>query len=151
MERLIEKLKEPTCIIKEGKIKYLNKLFAKTFGYEQDELKGQSIDILVPEYYRNKHTAQVADFIDNNKVGFVNPSCKKAQHKSGDVFSIDLNLSVLEDKEVLIVVRDRKYLDELYDKINNKIATLTQIIKEDIKDPYETNSLILVTRTQKPT
>jgi PAS domain S-box-containing protein len=103
----------------EGKIVMINARFEKMFGYDNEEIAGQGLEILIPERFRSKHHKHVADF-------FLNPGAHPmgsdfeiyALKKSGEEFPVDVNLSPLHTDEGLLItaaVRDitkRKQAEE---------------------------------------
>ena len=53
-----------------GRINLINTQVEKTFGYNRDELTGQTIEKIIPSFYRDKHVRHRNDYI-------LNPSTKK--------------------------------------------------------------------------
>ncbi|MCI0454327.1 MAG: PAS domain S-box protein [Candidatus Dadabacteria bacterium] len=63
LQLVIESVPSAIVIIShEGKIVFLNSQTEKIFGYTKNELIGQSVEILVPERFRSKHSEYRMDF-----------------------------------------------------------------------------------------
>jgi len=52
----------------DGTIVWVNEAVKPLFGYERDELMGQSLDMLIPEANRANHPGLVQDFLDGDAV-----------------------------------------------------------------------------------
>lgn len=88
----------------EGTILLLNEAFARLFGYEREELLGQTVDLLVPERFRKQHPEHRRAFFaqpvsrrmgkDDNLMGL---------RKDGTEFPIEISLTPLVTSEELRV------------------------------------------------
>jgi len=94
----------------ESRIVLVNAQFEKVFGYTQDEIVGQKLDILVPERYRKDHIRMVKNFFDHPRVRSMGSSIEiYAIKKNGEEFPADISLSPMQTDEELLVaaaVRD---------------------------------------------
>ncbi len=80
------------------RITLFNTAAEKMFGYTADEIMGQSLDILVPEFYRAEHRGQIDEF---GQTGITNRHMNGYQgitgvKKNGDEFPIDTSISQIE-------------------------------------------------------
>ena len=68
------------------------------FGYPVDELVGKSIDILMPEPYRSRHSQYVASYHQSGqgKILGVGPRELPALHRDKSIFPIELSVSKAE-------------------------------------------------------
>jgi len=110
-ESLLEFAPDAMVIVdSHGKINLLNSQAERLFGYERNELLGQSVDILIPERFHEKHTRYVTSF-------FTSPISKTiragfdlfARGKDGVEFPVDISLSPLETLDgtlTISVIRD---------------------------------------------
>jgi len=103
-----------------GRMVLANAQAEKLFGYRREELLGQSIELLVPERFREKHRSQC-------EVYFAEPQARTmqagtelcARRKDGSEFQAEMTLSALEtDQGVLVtsIIRDitaRQQAEEL--------------------------------------
>jgi len=101
-----------------GKIVGANKNLSEMFGYEKEELMGNTIEMLLPERFRKSHIKKRSDYIKTAASEAGRPMETgvkfRAMRKDGSCFPIDIMLSPAQKKGVTItVIRD----------ISEKIAT----------------------------
>jgi PAS domain S-box-containing protein len=98
----------PTSIVmvdQEGKIRFVNSQAEKSFGYNRAELIGQTVEILVPERFRNNH-------LEYRKRFLVNPTARPmgegrdlyALKKDGTEFPVEIGLSIVHSNEGIMVL-----------------------------------------------
>ncbi len=103
----------PDAIIasdKEGHITEVNPRVESTFGYPRGELVGQSIDILVPERFRQTHPSRRKEYGAAARVRPMGAGLELyGRRKDGSEFPVDIMLSPMETAEgrvVISVIRD---------------------------------------------
>jgi len=94
----------------EGRITEVNPRVESTFGYMRGELVGQSIDILVPERFRQTHPAHRKEYGAAARVRPMGAGLELyGRRKDGTEFPVDIMLSPMETEEgriVISVIRD---------------------------------------------
>ncbi len=94
----------------QGAIVLVNRQTESVFGYNQAELIGQSIELLVPEAYRAQHPAHVAHFFANATVRPMGAGLPlRGRRKNGEEFPVDIALSPIDIDDIRLVaasVRD---------------------------------------------
>ncbi|REL26340.1 PAS domain S-box protein [Thalassotalea euphylliae] len=102
---LIESAPECMMVINQAnEIVIANALAEKLFGYQKQELLGQSIEMLIPQEYRAGHKAHVAGYMAAptvRKMGF--GMAFNAIHAKGFEFPAEISLSPLNSGEDLLV------------------------------------------------
>jgi len=114
----------------DGKIQYTNDELCKLFGYTKDELKGQSVELLVPEKYRQQHKVDREQFVaDGNKrrmgVGMV----LYGQRKNGSVFPVDIGLksiTLLDEQLQIATLMDLSMQVGFLEKIKEQADELRE-------------------------
>jgi PAS domain S-box-containing protein len=90
---------------KEGKINLVNSQTEKSFGYNRVELMGQTVEILVPERFRNEH-------IEYRKRFAMSPTSRPmgegrdlyALRKDGTEFPVEIGLSIIHSAEGAMIL-----------------------------------------------
>ncbi|MNR78795.1 Cell-division control histidine kinase PdhS [compost metagenome] len=108
---ILEASPDPTILVNpEGRITLASPQTEKVFGYRQDELLGQSVEILMPERFRSAHGRHLSGFFKSPRMRPMGSGLElSAQRKDGTEFPIEVSLSPLESNEqpaVLAVIRD---------------------------------------------
>lgn len=103
-----------------GEIILVNSQAEKLFGYNRDELIGQTVGILVPERFRSKHSEYSKSF-------FVNPQARLigmgrdlfALRKDGSELHVEIGLNPIKTEEGVLVlaaivdITERKLAEEM--------------------------------------
>lgn len=94
----------------EGRIRHLNGRALELFGYEEEELLGEDVEMLVPEGLRERHRAHRGDYIQHPTRRPMGLGMELAgRRKDGSLVPVEISLSPLELEEgyrVMAAVRD---------------------------------------------
>jgi diguanylate cyclase (GGDEF)-like protein/PAS domain S-box-containing protein len=90
-----------------GIIRQVNRQLTAMFGYEENELIGQPIEVLLPERVRERHIGHRAAIHSRPTIRPMGASLElHGRRKDGSEFPVDIMLSSLDDGRVLALVRD---------------------------------------------
>jgi len=119
--RLVVEIAPSAMIVinKEGKIQFANTRANHLFGYQVEELVGNSIDMLVPEKYREHHASFRTDF-------YLNPQTRAmgmgrelfGLHKNGSEIPLEIGLAPFESDQGMLTlasiidITERKQAEE---------------------------------------
>jgi PAS domain S-box-containing protein len=117
-----------------GKIVEVNDHAERMFGYTREEMLGQSIEMLVPERYRDLHMEERLRYARSPKTRPMGAGLDlRALKKDGTEFPVDISLAPVETKEglrVIAVVRDMSRREETIKKAFAEIEKLFRILTE---------------------
>jgi len=125
-----------------GIIQMVNPSLLNTFGYEKNELIGKSMDILLPDRYREKHAELREGYIQKPSLRAMGSGRDlTGKHKNGTEIPIEIGLNPVEmitGKLILAVVIDiseRKRLELSLKLANTHLEEFTYVASHDLKSP----------------
>jgi PAS domain S-box-containing protein len=81
-----------------GSIVFLNRQVSVLFGYDANEVKGQHIELLLPERFRAQHVRHCHDFAENGRLRPMGIGLELfALRKDGTEFPVEISLSPIAD------------------------------------------------------
>ena len=109
-QRVFESTPDALLLINDqGHIEAANPQAERMFGYQKDELAGQSIEVLIPERFAHRHVRHRQGFLAAPRMRPMGAGLELfARRRNGEEFPVDIHLSpiVREGALVLCVVRD---------------------------------------------
>lgn len=123
-----------------GRIVLVNSQAEKLFGYRREELLGKSVEILMPQRFRECHPSHRAGYCAHSVIRPMGSGLDlRALRADGTEFAVDINLSPFKGETgpgVICVIRDvtdRKAVEE-------QVKMLNQSLEQRTRDLAETNS-----------
>jgi diguanylate cyclase (GGDEF)-like protein/PAS domain S-box-containing protein len=118
-----------------GKIALANSQVGVLFGYELDELRGQSVQILVPDLKRETHAGHMTGFLANPRRRMMGSVMKlTGRRKDGSECPVDIMLSVTVidgNQFVVCAVRDTTQIRQMQDALNRAYEHEKELARVD--------------------
>ena len=130
-ERLFESAPDAAIVVDaDGRIVLANAHVEELFGYSRDELLGQTVELLVPERFREAHVDQRRGYVaEPRKRPMGHPGLNlRGRRKDGSEFPAEIALGPLETERGLLVtaiVRDTS---------RHRAAAEEQVIRHRIEE-----------------
>ncbi len=130
---LLEALPDAIVAVdREGTIRQVNSQARELFGYDQGELIGQKVEILVPDSYRSQHHGHREKFAQTPKTRRMGADLDLyGRRRDGSVFPVEISLSPVSTEagwHVLSAIRDisdRKRIAEELRRANEELHQKT--------------------------
>ena len=136
-------------IDREGRIILANPVIERLFGYPRQELIGKSMEILLPERFRQRHHFQRTDYFTQPHARTMGAGIELlGLRQDGSEFPVDVSLSPLKTEQGLLVmatihdITRRKQAEEQRDRLlrelesaNEELKNFGYVVSHDLKAP----------------
>ncbi|MEP7245905.1 MAG: PAS domain S-box protein [Gammaproteobacteria bacterium] len=139
-----------------GSILFVNHQVTALFGYNREQVITRSVDMLLPERFRERHVSHRRNYIEAGRTRPMGIGLELfAQRKDGSEFPVEISLSPIRDGETLLVaaairdVTDRKRVErELEetraeaDRANLAKSRFLATASHDLRQPLQSLGLL---------
>ncbi|MCH7717855.1 MAG: PAS domain S-box protein, partial [Chloroflexi bacterium] len=120
----------------EGRIVLINTETEKLFGYNEDDLLGRPIELLIPERFRAAHGGHRAGYLADHEARSMGAGLDHlvGRCKDGSEFPVEISLSPLHTDEGILVtatirdITERKRVEEALRESESQFRTLAETI-----------------------
>jgi PAS domain S-box-containing protein len=140
----------------EGRIDVINNQTENMFGYGREELRGQRIEMLLPERLRDRHVTHRGTYARNPSVRQMGAGLELiAMRKDGSEFPVEISLSPVQMGPVLFVssvirdVTERKKMEQeiiaarqAAERANKANSAFLAAASHDLRQPVQALSLL---------
>lgn len=127
-----------------GRIVSANTQAEKLFGYEQGELKGCHIEILLPNRFHQVHVGHRADFFQMPRIRTMGAGLELyGKRKSGEEFPVEISLSPIQTEEGMLVMSAIRDISERR-KAEEKFRSLLEAAPDAIVIVNSKGEIVIV-------
>jgi len=129
-------------IDRKGIIQSINPSVIRIFGYEEEELIGKNVKVLMPEPYKREHDTYLQNYLNGGEGKIIGIGREvEARRKDGHVFPMELAVSEMNiagNRMFVGMVRDitsRKEAEEEIMRSNAELENFAYIASHDLQEP----------------
>jgi len=120
-----------------GRIVLVNAQTERLFGYGQDELLGQTLELLVPERFRDAHVHHRSAYFGEPSVRAMGAGLELyGRRRDGTEFPVEISLSPLQTEDGVLAmsairdITDRKRMEDLREEQNRRLQEASRLKSE---------------------
>ncbi|HMK37095.1 MAG TPA: PAS domain-containing sensor histidine kinase [Desulfomonilaceae bacterium] len=117
----------------------------KIFGYEEEEVLGKSVTVIIPEMYRDAHRNGMKNYLLTGHPALIGRTAElEGMRKGGETFPIELSLSTWTTRAgmfftgIIRDISDRKEAEKVLAQRTEELELLIQMVAHDLKSPVIT-------------
>jgi PAS domain S-box-containing protein len=131
-----------------GNVLSWNKAATTIFGYDQSEVMGKPLTVIIPEEYRASHDKGIERVSDGGEHHVIGKTVElSGVHKDGHLIPVELSLSTwLIGKErfysgIIRNISERKFIEEMHDAIELKFQSIAESANDAIISANEAGEI----------
>lgn len=144
---LLEFAPDATAVInKEGRIVFINSQLVKLFGYGREEIIGQTVEVLIPERFRQSHVGHRTGYSHGPTIRPMGAGLELfGRAKDGSELPVEISLSPIDvggNSHVIAAIRDVTEQKRLLAEVQKSRAELEQRVSERTVQLREANEAL---------